>query len=321
LGWYNNHNLGDERFKPSIQKVLGPDVDIDFVNHITNLDNYDAIIIGGGSFLDQPLPIYVPQLIDPTMVSIPIIFLGVGIHNTIHPNNKAWLEKAKLIVCRNIYGCHINDPKLLYGPDLYFADIAPLMRGSEKKHLLILPNGFTVPRSNSEEWQRGAWYRFEEVMGSIIDNYSNQGWEVTLTPMAGHPSKLYHYDDRQASFRLAQAAKDPHLLIVQQEVPRYTNLLAEIARSQLVLTARYHGAIFATAMHVPFVGISSHDKMKSYFIDNQWNNYVDYYTFTKDDLDKAIQSIPSNRELIHTYEKGYTRWQELAAIVRDKLYS
>ena len=53
-GWYHSNNIGDNLFIQSFKKLF-PSYNFYFVKEITeqNLFNIDAIIFGGGSFLDS----------------------------------------------------------------------------------------------------------------------------------------------------------------------------------------------------------------------------------------------------------------------------
>jgi polysaccharide pyruvyl transferase WcaK-like protein len=87
----------------------------------------------------------------------------------------------------------------------------------------------------------------------------------------------------------------------------------------LVLSARLHGCIFSALLGTPFVGISAHDKVKSFFEDLEWDNWADYYGLTQKSIQLAVEQMPSAAAMQSTRERGFERWQELSVIVRERL--
>src|SRR5271154_6998437 len=107
-GWYGHQNIGDEAFRDSFRALFPePEYTLKFTDQIPkDTSKYDALVVGGGSFLDQPIWRI-------NEVQIPIAFVGVGLDG-IHPDNQKALDRARIVVSRNKSQYH-------YCPDLVFA--------------------------------------------------------------------------------------------------------------------------------------------------------------------------------------------------------
>lgn len=316
VGWYGHQNIGDQAFKPALREIL-PEVELHFVDTVpTRVNEYDALIVGGGSFLDSPLQ----TKVDVAGVQIPIGFLGVGIHGAVHAKNKPWLEKAAIVVARNQHGADVSAPEgTLYAPDLTFARTLRPLTLSRPKHLLVLPNGFAIPKHSSPNWKATAWHWFEYAMSTVLCNFLEDGWTVSVQPMNAEGMNLCTpHDDRCAGARLL--TQDRKGVYVGTAPLTETGLLEEISKASLILSSRFHGCVFATMLQRPFVGISAHDKACSYFHDNNWGNWADYFGFTQAKLDEAVNKMPSPMDMKLMTMKGYVRWEELRDTVMDRLF-
>ncbi len=311
LGWYHQHNIGDEAFKPALTNLLG---ECKFVNQIPlNVNSYDGLVIGGGSFLDEPLN----SLIKLKDIKIPIGFMGVGIHE-VHEEVKPWLDQANVIITRNKTE-HIYALDLLYSRKF----LAPSPIGN---HILILSNGFVVPQRNDPVWKKTAWDWYLSSMGEILNKFILKDWTISLQPMNAFPGGIRSsHDDRITAVSLLtqidkKTIKDQLKITVGMRALSENELLNEIGHANLVISSRYHGCVLSSMLKKPFVGISFHDKMQSYFNDNGWDNWVDYYGITWRKLDEALSKVPSMEEMKKVQEAGYKRWQELRDTIRERLY-
>lgn len=300
--WYSHGNLGDEAFKPAFRTLF--EGDLEFFDAIpANVNDYQALILGGGSFLDQPYP--GSHIND---IHIPIGLIGTGIHE-IHPSNQHLVDGASIIVCRNKQDL----VPALEAPDLLYIREFPLQERVDKK-LTVLTNGFMLPRPDGPPWQALAWSNFNKPFRDVLVQYLKEGWSVNLLPMcASHD--IPPFDDRIASSLLAEGTGLSSWTYPLSE----GKLVKEIASSSLVFSTRFHGCVLSALTQTPFVGLSVHDKMASYFRDNEWHNCLDAYQFTPGRLEAAIQNIPSADELRGHAEKGKARWFELQDTIKARL--
>src|ERR1700735_2324331 len=97
FGFYDKANLGDQLFKDAFQ-FLFPELEFRFVDKITELSliGIDAVFIGGGSLLDQPLMSDTGILpLFRRISALPLFYIGVGAETAIHQQHQNWMSKAK----------------------------------------------------------------------------------------------------------------------------------------------------------------------------------------------------------------------------------
>src|ERR1700679_1183590 len=101
FGFYDKANLGDQLFKDAFQ-FLFPELEFRFVDKLTELSliGIDAVFIGGGSLLDQPLMTTKISLFK-QLSALPLFYIGVGTETDIHKQHQQWMSKGKLIAVRS----------------------------------------------------------------------------------------------------------------------------------------------------------------------------------------------------------------------------
>lgn len=331
VGFYDHGNLGDEAFKPAFQHLWGNKADFTFTDEIpfwTELEPYDALMIGGGSFLDQKAPINtdgmgVEHAVD--AVDIPIGFIGIGYlpEALIHPSWKSLLIKSKIIVKRDSPPAFGED--VYYAPDLVFARPSlPSIRKDEKQ-LVVLGNDFLVPRRDSPRWKVDAWNWFEGEFSKTLDRYIDEGWGVRFVAMAGDQRgwKLATHDDRVFATRIISQMENRTEVFFGGVVSSVGNLTDAISSAGLVFTTRFHGCVFSTMFGTKFLAISHHDKIKNYMDDNSLFHRVNYYGLNSDRTWEMAESAVRDKDLLDDYkvirEEGYAAWQNMSGIVAEAL--
>lgn len=315
VGWYSHGNLGDEAFRPAFRSLWGDRVNFTFADQVPrDINDYDALIFGGGSFLDRPIP----SLVDPSHVSIPVGFVGVGIHGVIHPQVQSWLDVARVVVIRNEDHHHLI-PDALVGPDLFLARSWDGQRFSaQPRRLLILGNDFITPRHHAEDWQRESWLTFSTTLPRILEErYAD--WQVVFYPMCTSDSatSVAEYDDRVFAGALISQLTERSNIVVYNGAAYWHDFVEQVEDASMVFSLRLHGCITAALLGCSFVGISMHDKMRSFFADARFDNWVDYYHFNRDTLDAALARQPTN---LHSFKtEGYDAWGVLSRTITAKL--
>lgn len=309
VGWYGHSNVGDEAFKVAF-KSLWPDVHFEFVDEVPkNLSDFDALVFGGGSFMDrlptnnQPVP------------NIPIAFVGVGLHVTPPAHTREWLAAAKTIVLRNQPPAGVD---ALVAPDLVFAVDWPFPGRLTAKKILVLGNDFATPRGSHASWQSLGAFWFEQELASILDQKIKNGYTVTFYPMQASSKEFLKHDDRFWNNRIASLMEHRRLVTLKHGGNEWK--LAKVIRyAELVISLRYHGCVFSTIFGTPFVGVSMHDKTRSYFVERDLKNYCDFYGFNKETFAQAAAAQPGEERLAAIREESYKQWQLTSDIVRDAL--
>ena len=308
FGWYGHKNLGDEAFKKAFECLWGDRVEFTFGNSIPkDVNEFDICFVGGGSFLDQEIP----RLNE---ITIPLGFIGIGFHSYIHPKNIPVLEKAKIIITRGDTVPDYLKGKTHIASDLVFSRHLDLGKTvTTDKSILVLGNEFLSPKRNGPLWKYTSFQWFINEFSKLCDDWINQGYLIKFYPMCTGNK----FDDRYFAAHIASAMEkskiDFHFDHANED-----ELLSNISCSELVVSMRFHGNIFSTMLGKPFIGINSHDKMKTYFQNIGISNFVDYYGFTSSAFQECIDKnkIEPSR-LLEYASKEKIRWHYLSDIVAE----
>ena len=283
FGWYGQNNLGDEVFKLSFRQ-LWPMHDLTFANAIPKeINTFDEMWVGGGSFLDQPI-----SNID--SVTIPIRFIGVGVSSALPLCNQKALERAKLIVCRDSksYDNVPNKKNALLASDLVFArtDLQPL-KVKKTNQISVILNDFLTPVGGSvPDWRSLSYYWFLQEFSKILDRFAVQDYKIKLIPMCINA----RFDDRRIAAAVQGRSQYPHRYDWQLEPVAELGLRTEISKSAFVITQRFHGLIYSLVEQTPCVTICTHDKFNSLTKDLNIPG-VDYYGLTDAKFRETLDQV------------------------------
>ena len=251
-GWYGKSNLGDEAFKDSFE-YLWPDVDFTFSSIIPpNVNQYHAFWIGGGSFLEQPIP-------DLDKVTIPLAFIGVGGCSCPAESTRKALERARIIVFRNDSALdHWATPQAHAISDLVFARDSKPFNFPKKEQITVLLNDFITPKGKGAEWKALAYNWFLQEFSKILDRFSTK-YTIKLFPMCVNP----RIDDRRVGAAVIGRSEYPHRYDWMLHTPSEYDLRVAISESKFVITQRFHGLVYSILEDTPCVTITMHDKFAS----------------------------------------------------------
>jgi len=310
FGWYGHNNLGDEVFKISFRHLF-PNVDLTFGNVIPpTVNSYDALWVGGGSFLDQPI-------LNIDTVTIPIYFIGVGINAVIPDCNKRALLRAKLIVCRDgkSFDHSINKEKTRLASDLVFAraDLQPLCLEKEKQITVIL-NDFLTPVGGSvPDWRSLSYYWFLQEFSKVIDRYAMQGYKIKLIPMCINP----RFDDRRIAAAVQGRSTCPHKYDWVLTPVSEMELRTEISKSAFVITQRFHGLVYSIIEQTYCLTICTHDKFNSLIKDLNISG-LDYYGITDVKFREVLGKVTNIPFEFSAYrESAKVLWESLRDIIQS----
>lgn len=305
-GWYGHGNLGDEAFKGAFLE-LWPQAKFTFGDCIPSDINqkYDACFIGGGSFLDQRIDRI-------NTVTIPIGFIGVGIHEGTHPDNWNAVANARMVVSRNDTPLSPSD-SYVHGSDLVFGRNLEIFPKHKRKMVLIFLNQCVV--QNSPAWKLEGFKNFMQVFPSLCDDLCKQGYDLVFYPMC---TDLIG-DDRMLAFKIACHMKfhyteKYHVMSDSDE----KSLGVILSAAEFCVSMRYHGFVFAAQAGVPCLGLRSHDKMKSFYESLQSESVIDYYGITKETFNQGLGKLDSSEKLLDYSRKEKQKWASLSATIAER---
>jgi Polysaccharide pyruvyl transferase len=313
VGWFDNGNTGDEAFKSAYLDLFGERANLHFQNHIPpTVNDFDVCFIGGGSFLDQKID-------GLSTIRIPLAFIGVGIHDSVHVSNTEALQAARLIVVRNR---QFDFPiEVFIASDLVFARKFDPIPKVESKTILVLGNEFLVPKKGDAYWKHSGFNWFLNDCSALLDDYIELGYDVEFYPMCtpAQPSQFGLHDDRIFACHVISMMLHRDKTVMHWGASDEAELLRKINNSCLILSTRFHGNVFSLMMGKPWIGIVSHDKMISFFADFGLCNFMDYYGFTKKIFEEKVKNhMPSQEWLAEIAERERNRWQQIAGLVSER---
>lgn len=308
LGWYYHGNLGDDSFREAFIQMF-PDSILEFVDKIPeNVNDYDCLIIGGGSFLES-------EIKNISMVTIPIAFVGVGIEAYVAPKNMEALKKAKIVIARNKWENAIIAPDLAYSLDLG-------IKSQTTNQITVLMNGYFSPKHNSKEYQLRSWDWFCTELAQSLDKIIEKtNHKIKFASMCVNPD----IDDRRA----AAYVLDRMYYRSRAEIDYSDHFdfsfisakaITEIKKSKLVISHRFHGMVFSSMLGVPFVGITGHDKMENFFKEVGSKAVVPYYGFNHEVFKNAIDAS-YGFDCTDYVNQARTRWlNDLSSTIKNALF-
>jgi hypothetical protein len=306
VGYYGKGNVGDESFRPAFQAVW-PQWDFEFADKIPEAyEHFDAIIIGGGSLLSAPLQTPFPQTLNR-----PVAFVSVDDHAP-HAAYKGLLKEAKVVLSRS------PGTKHRFAPDIVFA-LTPDKAEVEVKAKVasVFMNDFFPAKADHPKYKHVAWDWFAHEFAGAMDAMIEGGWALDFIPMCSGA-----VDDRRTAGSVISLMKHSARAGWWVMQPEERSIKVAIASSKLVISARYHGCIFAAMQGVPFIAISSHDKFNDLakYMTMDWAA-TPYYGFQKAHLLQRLASADGNGRWAWLKALDAKRtWKDISASVEQKLF-
>jgi hypothetical protein len=307
FGWYGvqHGNLGDELFRSAFQRLF-PDYQFRFVDRIirTDLNDIDVVIFGGGSFLDNALPI--DDDAKSLLATKKLLYIGIGMETDIHPDHRKLLAQAELVATRTQ-----GVADTLFIPDLVYALQEPVYQaGSTEKTILVLPNCSVIATWQDPVWKKIWWDSFKLEFAQVLEQYYRDGYQVDFFPMCQCASS----DDHLASMELLGYTEKRKLQgLLSQTEPDIGKLISLFSSYQAIITQRYHGIILAELARVPYVSIHHHDKLKTSYI--REGEFIPYFGFIKTRLFDALDRA-THRNLPHVLPISPNVFSELTERVK-----
>lgn len=283
-GWYNHGNLGDDLFVAAF-RYLFPTFNFIFTDRITsqNLQDVDAVFIGGGSLIGEPLNI-ANDLVFETLKQKKLFYIGIGTETVINPKHLELIKLAKLIATRtskNLQSIQDINSNTIVIPDLVYCLESVLSDNKIDKSVLIIPNILVVPKWNDQHWKHTAWNNFKTEFSQFLDELVDLDYTINFLPLC----VSNQLSDNHAAIEIINSMSKrsgTYLLDKQDDVQSVTKLLSKYS---IVITQRYHGMILSDMAQTSCLTIHHHDKLK----DSQCN--LSYYGIYKAQLKEKLNQV------------------------------
>lgn len=284
-GWYYQGNLGDDLFMDAF-KHLFPSYSLTFVNYITlhDLQNTDAVFIGGGSFLSEPLSIEDDSALE-KLKQLPIFYIGVGGETDIHPTHHDLISIAKLVAIRSLY--HLDKIKKINTNTIVIPDLVYSLSDIEllsklDKSILILPNAMVIPKWNEPHWKHTAWEQFKNELAQLLDELIDLGYQINFLPL----SLSDEFNDHAAAQEIVGRMIHRESRFFLNKKNNAVDVIKLISQYSVVITQRYHGIVLSEMAQVPYLSIYHHDKLK-----NCLGSKLCYYGTYKSQILEQLNSL------------------------------
>lgn len=301
-GWYNQGNLGDDLFVEAFRNLF-PNFNFIFTDYLTTelAEIADAVFIGGGSFLSEPLNISAPAL--ETLYYKKVFYIGVGTETDFHPAHVSLMSLAKLIATRtsaNLDKVKKINSNTIVIPDLVYYLSSPIISNKVSKSVLVIPNIVVVPKWNDPQWKYVAWEYFKSEFSQVLDNLVDRGYTVHLFPMCINSEQ----DDRNAAIELSNKMVNRNNKLLLEKTSDLKSTIELLSKYEAIVTQRYHGAVLSNLAQTPCLTIHHHDKLK-----NIGEQNLSYYGINKAQvlvsIETAIKSkiLPIDRNIFEDLRK------------------
>lgn len=291
FGWYNHGNVGDESFIKAFRQVY-PQHDFTFTDHISqsHIDaNYDLCIIGGGDIINKS---NLQQIIK---LSCPKIAMSVTVTKLSICEELKCLD---MLYVRDHLSLSVLHNNGFFNSD-YIPDIALCLTGNKENGKSLIANYFKENHSehykkvctvvvNGHLWgTQSTISKFKNVFFKHVDDLVDVMDSTNMSFLFVPFSIRAPWDDRVTnSFTSSQCKFWKKNCVIYDKLDVQSNLDI-IAASDLIISSRFHGAIFGLGCNVPTVMISSHDKTSG-FLNTINTPYADYWTTSYKEIKRMV---------------------------------
>lgn len=300
IGFYFKDNAGDNFFCEAFREMF-PEYGLTFTNYIDeNLANqFEIFIIGGGSFLNQDLPI--SNRAFKIIENKAIFYVGVGAETEISQSHFTLLKKAKYVFIRSAHKDKIPNNNCMVIPDIVFSLKNKVIQGArEKKSVLIFPNISVVPQHHNPYWKFTAWEHFKNEFAQFLDELVQDGYEIKFLGMCDNPT----LDDNAAAYEIINRMKIRKKYILYPYSRNFCSYSNIISKQSIVISERYHSTVLAQMTDTPYISIGHHHKFDT--VPNI-GAHLSFFSISKNQLKETFISTlatsPKKEIDLHIFEE------------------
>jgi polysaccharide pyruvyl transferase WcaK-like protein len=261
LGWYGHGNCGDDAFRHAFHTLL-PNEILSYESKFTALRPEEKLILGAGDVIKP----YYLRLV-PRELPLVVVGCGLGYESEVEFLKDRNLTFAILRNRRDVDLARAAGINARYAPDICFA-IDPALHDpiafkpiSAKKRLGVILSAHAAPGIEQGDMREASYYEYLQWELAAILDYLTEYYDIYWISFS---ADFDAWDEGvNFSVRRKMKTRDCQTFCSYQpnEPIRQLKLLAEM---DLVITMKFHGAIFSTLCGVPFVAIGQTRKLCQY---------------------------------------------------------
>ena len=297
LGYYYQHNLGDDAF-PLVMPALFPTHELTFSHggDLQNLD-YDAVLVGGGDLVNDYFYKRFVPLFQRFRTAQPhgrIMAIGLGIP---YPQliDQGYLDHFDHVFLRSQHDLlrvqrRLGSQFAHYLPDLAFG-LPPPLPVAVRHSALPCVGVFLIPSAPVDALERLFWKlskRYQLILYRFNTSGTQEDEQELNVLLQNRLAHLWHRHPRSARKR------EPILLNNRAFGPM--QMLDEMATLDLAICMRFHSHVFSALAGLPFLSIGKTRKVELLVEELAWPYAVSAES-SADEMRSAFQSLASQRSL------------------------
>jgi len=313
VGWYGRQNCGDEAFK-EVHRQIFPGECLEWVcDRPPSLDPGTKFVLGAG---DVFLDFYLQSI--PDGADFWVYGVGVGgapqfdlILKYKDRIKGIWLRNAKDVAVLNGLGM-----PALYTPDIVFnlrdqtREWERRRSGKTKKMYVILSNNLYQDAHRTSSIRIAAYLEyFKHELALTLDRLA-KFYDIVLLPFSMDPNDYdpgFCADIFSLMTKFNRAGGDGPAVRMIKEAPAPIDALRLLHDSDLVLSMKFHGLVFATLLGVPFVNIGISRKNQMFCSDNGLDHLsIEQFAFSRSRLEARVKAAEDPKTGVLLDELGAT---------------
>jgi len=324
VGWYGMNNIGDEAFKPAINRIF-QNHEVEYITPPKKHTSPDLVVLGGGAVAS-------PFYFEVMPKGCPRYALGIDLAYESESDLLA-KEQFNAVYFRNSldmkYWKWKFDCPVQAIPDLSFYIRPSGRRVAEKFHVLktdskkvaVFATDYVNPAQGRPPAEFGAKsWSFATNLAKELDQMTADGWTVYILCC----STGGYGDDRRMGLQLKAFMKHPPVLILDTFSPQ--DMVDFIAEMDLSVCQRFHSHLFSTIAGTPFVSIEYTRKVRMYLEDLGLKDDLTCAAFKGEEFDtskfqdvvaKVMERPNWRKRLRHIACQNYNRLTEAIATIRQ----
>jgi polysaccharide pyruvyl transferase WcaK-like protein len=322
IGWYGKKNVGDEAFRPAIDKIF-ENHRVEYITPPMPHTDPDIVVLGGGAVVS-------PFYLDSLPPNCKRYALGVDL---------AYESEADLLAAGKFDGVMIRNSRdvrdwkyKLDCPCVAIPDLSFMIRPTgakvlekfhpsapSEKRMAVFATDYVNPAIDRPVAEFGAKaYSFAQNLAKELDRFIQDGWTVYLMCC----STGGYGDDRRMALQLAAFMKYRPVMILDTLSPQ--EMIDFIAEMNLCVCQRFHAHLFSTIAGTAFVSIEYTRKVRKYLEDLGLKDELTCAAFKgntfdtsifKETVDRVLQK-PWKKQLRHTASLNFNKLQDVIKTVR-----
>jgi len=302
IGWYRRGNCGDDAFVEAFQSLL-PGSELTFAtpnmtelrgaNGVVVPAHFDRVILGGGDVIKD---YYLRQV--PKDVALDIVGCGVGYESEMKQLADRRVGRVLLRNQADVTLASKAGVAARYVPDICFG-IPPekwqergaasnIYRGGRKKRLGVIlsahpQSGTGQPKQGESAYFDYLQWELASTLDHLVPYYSVHWISFSVDPDA--------WDEGVGYLVRRKMQNRGDQFFAAYEADRPLDQLALLSKMDLVLTMKFHGAIFSAIAGVPFISMGLTRKLTQFCEQEDLTDFlVAPYTFRKAVLVEQIRA-------------------------------